>query len=111
MLGSLLQPADTYSPFLARASSTLPPQSPGEWSPFPSSSAGSDGSARSATRSPATSATFCSRAVVVSFSPDAEKPSWLNFLAMASPVAAPCLPAASLTYAKLQGDDDAVKRA
>lgn len=30
---------------------------------------------------------------------------------MASPVAAPCLPAASLTYAKLQGDDDAVKRA
>ena len=111
VLGSLLQPADTYSPFLARASSTLPPQSPGEWSCFPSSCAGSDGSARSATRSPATSATFCSRAVVVSFSPDAEKPSWLNFLAMASPVAAPCLPAASLTYAKLQGDDDAVKRA
>lgn len=83
VLGSLLQPADTYSPFLARASSTLPSQSPGE-----------------KRRQRALSNQI--PGYVCDILQQSEKPSWLNFLAMASPVAAPCLPAASLTYAKLQ---------
>lgn len=47
VLGSLLQPADTYSPFLSRPSDAVPPQSPSEWSFLSSSSEGSSGSARS----------------------------------------------------------------
>lgn len=47
VLGSLLQPADTYSPFLSRPSDAVPPQNPSESSFLSSSSEGSDDSGRS----------------------------------------------------------------